>query len=68
MQPAVRTVAAKKILGRFIFTQSRKKDGEIYGCLMFYLRKASKSFRLQEDQDMSLGFLPFTHSPDMMWD
>lgn len=33
-----------------------------------YLRKFSRSSRLQEDQERSLGFRPFTHSPDMMWD
>lgn len=33
-----------------------------------YLRKFSRSSRLQEDQERSLGFLPFTHSPDMMCD
>lgn len=31
-----------------------------------YLRNFSRSSRLQEDQERSLGFLPFTHSPDMM--
>lgn len=33
-----------------------------------YLRNFSRSSRLQEDQDRSLGFLPFTHSPDIMWE
>lgn len=33
-----------------------------------YLKNFSRSSRLQEDQDRSLGFRPFTHSPDMMWD
>lgn len=33
-----------------------------------HLRKFSRSSRLQEDQDRSLGFLPFTHSPDIIWD
>lgn len=33
-----------------------------------YLRKFSRSSRLQDDQERSLGFRPFTHSPDMMCD
>lgn len=33
-----------------------------------HLRKFSRSSRLQEDQDRSLGFLPLTHSPDIMWE
>ena len=36
--------------------------------LRTYLRKFSRSSRLQEDQERSLGLRPFTHSPDMMWD
>lgn len=31
-----------------------------------YFRKFSRSSRLHEDQERSLGFLPFTHSPDIM--
>lgn len=33
-----------------------------------YLRKFSRSSRLQDDHERSLGFRPFTHSPDMMCD
>lgn len=33
-----------------------------------YLRKFSKSSRLQDDQERSLGLRPLTHSPDIMWE
>lgn len=44
----------------------KKKSHKAGGGAAFYLRKFSRSSRLQEDQDRSLGFLPFTHSPDII--